>query len=768
MIDSVSPDRMIKAHCFVFICLFLGGVSWAAPVVPGLHGKHPLDDVQNAYLLSQELRCAACHEGMSDEGMKSAPDLKSVGSRLSRSYLKKFVANPAATHPGTTMPDVLAGLPLEEKKRVSESISHYLSSLKSEAAVEPKKSTLGDAELGKKIYHEIGCVACHSPRDEAGKELSLNGVVSLTHLPGKHHVGALAEFLAAPLTVRPSGRMPDLNLSQKEAANLAVYLEAGVVPEEAVVVKDRVKEGRENFRKFNCHSCHEVEEVNTKIGPALAEMNFTNGCLSEEPESAPDYELNEGQRNSLRKLLGHALEKPVKLSSADQLKMKLTQLNCIACHERDDFGGVSAERDALFGSTEEALGNEARIPPPLTQVGAKLRLGWLAKVLFEGKRIRPYMTTRMPHYGDAALAGIAELFDELDQAEEVVLNEPTRETRPMVNNGGHLLMGDKGLNCIACHNYNGKESPGMKGLDLATSFQRLEPGWFYHFMKNPGAHRPGIIMPNFWPSGKAVQTDILGGDTHAQLEALWFQFSLGRSARDPSGLRSEPSKLMVGDKVKVYRGRSKVAGYRGIAVGFPEGLNYAFNAQNGALTAIWKGEFVTVNWRSQAAGDFNPASPAIALAQDVAFLQLKNVEEPWPQYQVTTKENPVNPDPLYPKNHGYAFKGYFFDQNGNPTLLYRCGEIAIEEKSEAVEQKVLRRVFLFDSPTKTTVFFRALTGKVESASTSVFTNGELKISIAGQETKLRNFGDEEEKELLIKLNLPEGKSNFTINYEPLR
>ncbi|MDB4541460.1 cytochrome c [Akkermansiaceae bacterium] len=762
---------MIKAHRFVSFCLMLGGMSWAAPVVLGLHGKHPLDDAQKGHLLANELRCAACHEGMSDEGMKAAPDLKSVGSRLSTSYLKKFIANPAATHPGTTMPDMLAGLPLEEKKRVSESISHYLSLLTSDAASESKKSTFGSAKLGKKVYHEIGCVACHSPRDEVGKELSLDGVVSLAHLPGKHQAGALAEFLADPLAVRPSGRMPDMNLSQKEAADLAAYLEAGVVHEEEAVVKDRVKEGRENFRKFNCHSCHEVEEPNAKFGPALAKMNFTNGCLSAEPESAPDYELNEGQRKSLRVV--YEPEKVAKFSAADQLKMKLTQLNCIACHERDDFGGVSTKREAFFSSTEEALGNEARIPPPLSQIGAKLRPGWLAKVLFEGKRIRPYMTTRMPHYGDDALAGMAKLFDELDQAEEVVLKEPTRETKPMVNNGGHLLLGDKGLNCIACHNYNGKESPGMKGLDLATSFQRLEPGWFYHFMQNPGAHRPGIIMPNSWPDGKAVQTDILGGDTHAQLEALWFQFSLGRSARDPSGLRSEPSKLIVGDKVQVYRGRSKVAGYRGIAVGFPgpEGLNYAFNAQNGALTAIWQGEFVTANWRSQGAGDFKPASPSIALAQDVAFLQLKDETEPWPLYQVTTKENPVNPDPLYPKNHGYAFKGYHFDRNGNPTLMYRCGEIAIEEKSEAVEQKVLRRVFFFDSPAKTEVFFRALTGKVESISSSIFTDGELKITIAGQETKLRNFGDEgaeQEKELLIKLNLPEGKSTFTIDYELLR
>jgi cytochrome c2 len=752
---------MTRTYLVVSAFMAMSAVSWAAPVVTGLHGKHPLSEAQTGHLLAKELRCAACHEGAGAEGMKTAPDLKTVGSRLSGSYLEKYIADPHGTHPGTTMPDVLAGLPAEEKKRVSESISHYLSSLKSDEVTE---LVAGDSAKGKATYHAIGCIACHSPRDEAGKEMNPNGVISLAHVSGKYHAGALADFLVNPLKVRPSGRMPDMNLSLKEASDLAAYLEKDVVEGGSIQIEDRVSEGRKNFQKFNCNACHEVEDAQSRMGPALAAMNFAKGCLSEKPESAPNFDLNEGQRTALRL----AFKKPVKFSPADEVKMRLTQLNCIACHERDDFGGVSQERDAFFGSTEEALGNESRIPPPLTLIGAKLRPGWLRKVLYDRERVRPYMTTRMPHYGDAALTGLPELFGEVDKIEEVILAEPTRETRPMVSNGGHLLLGDKGLNCIACHNYNGKESPGMKGLDLTTSFQRLEPSWFYRFMKNPGEHRAGIIMPNYWPGGKAVQPDILGGDPHAQLEALWYQFSLGRSARDPSGLRSEPSKLVVTDKVRTYRGRSRVAGYRGIAVGFPGGMNYAFNAQNGALSAIWKGEFVSANWRSQGAGDFNPVGRSINLAQDVGFLQLESEGDPWPLRPITNKEAPVNPDPLYPKNRGYAFKGYFFDGMGNPTLMYRCEEIAIEEKSVVVGSKILRRTFSFDSPEKTTVYFRALTGKISASSVSQFSTPDLKVSVGDAKTTLRGFGDQGEKELLIPLPLSKGISTFTIDYELLR
>lgn len=67
-----------------------------------------------------------------------------------------------------------------------------------------------------------------------------------------------------------------------------------------------------------------------------------------------------------------------------------------------------------------------------------------------------------------------------------------------MKDGALMLLGDKGLNCIACHNYNGKDSPSMKGLDLMTSYQRLQPAWFDQFLKNPAKFRSGIIMPSYW------------------------------------------------------------------------------------------------------------------------------------------------------------------------------------------------------------------------------------------------------------------------------
>ena len=438
---------------------------------------------------------------------------------------------------------------------------------------------------------------------------------------------------------------------------------------------------------------------------------------------------------------------------------------------RDDFGGVAQALASYFTSTEEALGNESKIPPPLTLAGAKLRPEWMRKVLYDGESVRPDMTTRMPLFGETGLEGLADLFAEIDHMDEVELAPPGRDEQPQMRDAAHFLMGDKGLNCIVCHNFNGKESPGMKGLDIMTSYQRLQPSWFYHFMVNPGAHRPGIIMPSYWPDGKAVQTETLDGDTDRQLRALWDYISLGRSARDPSGLQNLPSILEVTDEVRTYRGRSGVAGYRGIAVGFPAGISYAFNANNGALSVIWQGGFVNVGWQGQGSGNFNPIGRPIQLAQDVAFLPMKDPDERWPLQPQTTKENPVNPDPLYPKNHGYAFLGYSLDEAFIPTFQYRCGPVLIDDKTIAVpqgENVLLRRTFRFSAPAAEKIRLRALTGAIEAESGTVYRTPDIRLTVEpGETTALRPAADGGQ-ELLIELTLPEGESTFTIDYEPLR
>ena len=727
----------------------------AAPIVPGLHGKHGLDQMHQGRLLITELRCAGCHASDTVKH-KKGPDLSAVGSRVNPDYIQKFIVSPHSTDPGTQMPDLLAGNP--KRHEIAEALTHYLVS-RSGKPFDAGVVKQEEVDAGKKLFERIGCVNCHLP--DKGDRLS--------HVSSKYGIDSLTEFLFQPRHARPSGRMPDMNLTRAEAKSIASFL-IGLKARESSEFKveaAKVAIGVKYFEQLNCASCHNLPGKKGKLVLEMTKLRAGVGCLSVKPKGVPFFNLSAAQRAAMGKALA-GIGKP--LGEKAQIQQTLVAFNCIACHTRDGAGGVSNAMFKHFGTDEEGLGNPARIPPTLDGVGAKLRPEWMRKVLFDAEMVRPYMHTRMPQFGEANLQHLPALFEKVDRLpKKVELPEPKRDARRKYREGGHLLVGDKGLNCIACHNFNGKTSPGLKGIDLLNSFERLQPSWFVHFMKNPQQYRPGIVMPNYWPGGEAVRKDVLEGNADEQVRALWHYFSLGRSARDPSGIRSVGTDLKVTDRVRVYRGRSRIAGYRGIAVGFPGGLNYAFNAEYGSLSGLWSGDFVSVGWGGQGAGNFNPRGRPIELAQDVAFYRLAKDDAPWPLLPKMNKENPINPDPLYPRNRGYQFKGYQLNAKGVPTFMYRTGPVAVEDTPSALVANRLNglvRKIKFDSPKAETVHFRALTGKVRQLTPTQFSTDAVKLWVPVGAALLR--GEGAQKELLLKLKLPKGKSQIQIRYELLR
>jgi mono/diheme cytochrome c family protein len=187
----------------------------AAPVVPGLSNKHPLSEPQVGQLLINELRCAACHTNtnLSPQFERAAPDLAGVGARVATDYLRKFITSPSTAHSGTTMPDLLGAEPADQRDKIAETITHFLVA---QARSKFERQPIGKEETaaGKGLFHSIGCVTCHAPRDDDGKEIARDGAVELGHVPAKYNPGSLSDFLAQPTRVRSSGRMPDMTLER--------------------------------------------------------------------------------------------------------------------------------------------------------------------------------------------------------------------------------------------------------------------------------------------------------------------------------------------------------------------------------------------------------------------------------------------------------------------------------------------------------------------------------------------------------------------------
>ena len=785
---------------------------------PALPGHHPLTQSQAGDVLISELRCAACHSGIQRDPVleETAPDLIEVGARVSPEYLRRFLAAPSITHPGTTMPDMLVSQPEAERDRIADALTHFLVS-QSNTVFQTEPAGAIDRQLGKTLFHSVGCVACHGPKEAlsdeqqkpkrndqddddddpavAAKKAIKPIAIPLGHVGAKYSARSLSEFLFQPLKVRSSGRMPDMKLTPAEALAIASYLVGEQPQQTKALVPDAalVEQGRKHFQALNCAACHALPGIAAAplIGSLktsdLKTADLTRGCLSKASGSKPNetkasvrsplFDLDDKQ---VQAIVAALRAEPAADSDKLVVAKTLTAFRCIACHVRDDFGGVHDAHNPFFAGSELKLGDDGRIPPPLTLVGAKLQHAWMKKVLFDGESVRHYMATRMPQYGTANLQHLPAVFTRLDvlKGPEMKIPNPEsrtdseREREKLLRAAGRELLGDKGLNCIACHNFNGKAALVNQGIDLLTSYPRLQPGWFNSYLRDPGAFRPRTVMPTAWPNGIASHKTILNGDTDKQIEAIWYYLSLGTSAADPPGLRAVSTKLTVDDQARVHRGRSRVAGFRGIAVGLPEKLSYAFNAETGTLSAIWQGDFIGVNWSGQGSGDFNPASEPITLAQDVSFVALADENAAWPLLPVMTKEAKTNPNPLYPKNVGYQFRGYFLGESSIATFQYRSGTIEIEDRSAAAgsdEQRHLKRVLQFNSPSPQTVWFRALTGDISQESDRVFRAGRLRLTIPATETKLRSLSDEPKRsELLLRLPIPQGKSTLEFLYEPLK
>jgi len=213
---------------------------------------------QAGELLLSDHSCTRCHAP--DPGVdarlhtKIAPRLSDVGARVTPQYLRRYLLDPHGTKPGTTMPDVLNNVGDDARRtRAVEALVHFLVSHGGGIKQEPVAVSPGTFERGRQLFHQVGCVGCHAPKEKAWelaypywelanvseeeREFHAQEVdpyvepgtlpppdVPLPDLAMKTTVQALTRFLVDPLHVRPSGRMPSLALSDADAEAIAHYL----------------------------------------------------------------------------------------------------------------------------------------------------------------------------------------------------------------------------------------------------------------------------------------------------------------------------------------------------------------------------------------------------------------------------------------------------------------------------------------------------------------------------------------------------------------
>jgi mono/diheme cytochrome c family protein len=541
-------------------------------------------------------------------------------------------------------------------------------------------------------------------------------------------------------------------------------------PEEFVIDPAKAAKGREHFASLGCASCHELKQdgqaiASTKTAPALAALKGQGGCLDDRgagvsPARPPLYAVGARQIEALTAAMTAAKSSAKDLPPNEQIDRTLVRFNCIACHQRGELGGVEATRNPHFLSDMPEMGDEGRLPPHLTGVGAKLNPEWLQTVFDQGAKDRPYMFTRMPKFG---MPNVGSLVAALEQTDAALLQPvPKIDSDPLDKKfkaAGRRLVGAQGFSCIKCHTFADKRSTGIQALSLTTMTKRLRPEWFYPYLKSPLAYRPGTRMPTPYADGKTTLPDILDGSVEKQTASIWSFLSEGDQAPLPVGLVTGQQEIVAFDEAVIYRNFIEGAGTRAIGVGYPEKLNLAFDANNVRLAMLWQGGFIDANkhWNGRGAGFEGPLGDNILRLPDgVPLAVLENSDAEWPKTPA--------------RESGYQFRGYKLGEKMRPAFLYSMGGVSVEDDLRPVGEQdvfVMSRTLTFtaDKP-PANLWFRALTAdKIEDTGDGTFKiDGKwtLRLNIRGKATIRQQGG---QSELLVPVVFDSNKAQIQITYD---
>lgn len=487
--------------------------------------------------LFQTMGCPGCHLAAGYENQaKVAPDLRRVASKVDPSWLVEWIKAPNEYWPHTKMPNFLFSW--EE----SEAAAAYLLS-SSTPYMGPRSPGTGDAETGKKIVEEIGCLGCHQI-DGTGNTFAPD----LSRIGGKVSRDWLFAWVKNPQDYLPKTSMPNLRLDDEQAAHVSAYLMTlGAKAErpglaEKLADNKVVEAGNRLIGRYGCYGCHEIYgmEAQPRIGPELTtyadkrpwEMSFGDVPLVKKKDhiTTPIERLITFYQN------GRQIEeswegwtfgkmKHSRMYATDRI---IQQMPNFAFSDEDasallvllkSFAGESLPATYISTPSEQTAvrvagtelfekynclgchhvaGQGGNIAPNLAYEGSKVRGDWLLSFLKQPHKIRPLVQARMPTFplSEHEAVGLRDyimtaFIDERVPQVAQVANSITPELAAQ----GEKLYWEK-YPCFTCHQIQGKAGGAAVGPDLTDAWKRLNPDWMVQWIKNPQAFDPATLMPN--------------------------------------------------------------------------------------------------------------------------------------------------------------------------------------------------------------------------------------------------------------------------------
>src|SRR5271169_1610114 len=263
-------------------------------------GQPADQEIQLGHRLFLEKGCASCHviEGLNPQkdfgpdlsalGAKNASELEFSKSNIPHNlvaYVQAKLQDPTSVNPAARMPqynwnqsdlDAITTALLSMKGPPATSTLQNLVVPRKEVGFHPTGS-LGE------VYERYKCYACHKFNGYGG-----DLAPDLTYEGSRAQRQWIVDFLKNPQTLRPTLilRMPQLNMSDKDAATLADYmamvLQHPAANPAAVDAKQftpaMVALGKQLYEvKYQCQSCHTIGGTGGYVGPNL---NNAGGWLT--------------------------------------------------------------------------------------------------------------------------------------------------------------------------------------------------------------------------------------------------------------------------------------------------------------------------------------------------------------------------------------------------------------------------------------------------------------------------------------------------------
>ena len=430
-----------------------------------------------AYATYERAGCYACHKTRGFEGLrKPGPNLTKIKAKLSPEWVKNWIREPRAIKPATWMPQVWynsnSNSPQDAPRNEAEidAATAYLFAHSDDFTPVAASAPQGNPASGKAVVESVGCLGCHvvdeKDRSAAGPRRTFGQ--PLQAIGSKTSAAWIYDWVRNPQHYSPETYMPDMRLTESQAADVAAYLSS-------------LKGGSGTAAK------------------ATADQRVVDEVLLDYLKAVMPFEDARGKLASM-----NADEKRLELGSR-----VIGRYGCFSCHEIKGFEKAQAIGVEL---TEEASKLVTRLDFAFVDI-PHTKLAWFGQKLHDprsydqGRMLTPNEKLRMPdfHLSEREQQLLVTAIMSFQRQIQPAAALPTAGARREFLRVGRNLTQRR--NCVACHEIEGNGGDYRSLVADATlapplltpEGAKVQPDWLYAFLRGPITIRPwlDVRMPTF-------------------------------------------------------------------------------------------------------------------------------------------------------------------------------------------------------------------------------------------------------------------------------